>query len=128
MIINSLAEYLEDNSIGTVGTDIFIGELPLDINDCISLVYVASPDPDKSIPYFVQTIDVRARFTGYAEGYAKLKEVLNLLHRAENYGITGYYIYLSYSQSMIVDNDRDSERRHLFQLTLSFVFREADLS
>ena len=128
MIIDSLVEYLEDEGIGIVGTDIFVGELPLNNNNCISLVYVPSPDPDKSIPYYKQSVDIRARFSKYAVGYAKLKEILDLLHRKENYSISGYHVYLSYSNGMIIDNDRDVERRHLFQMNLNFVFREDDLS
>lgn len=129
MIINSLADYLEDESIGVVGTDIFIGELPMNVNNCISLVYVPSPDPDKAIAYYTQSIDIRARFSKYATGYAKLKEILDLLHRKENYDdLSGYHVYLSYSNGMIMDNDRDVERRHLFQMNLNFVFRVNDLS
>jgi hypothetical protein len=125
MIADALVEYLEENSIGTVGTDIFIGELPLDKSDIIALVYSPSPDPDKAIPYFNQAIDIWARFKSYDEGYNKLKAIFDLLHRAENYDLEGFHVYLSYSRGMIEDLDRDAERRHLFKLSLAFVFREA---
>lgn len=128
MIITDLAQYLEDNNIGTVGTDLYVGELPLDKNNCIALVYSPSPEPDKSIPYYDQTIDIWARFSSYEDGYNMLQTVFDLIHRAENYQMGGWHIYLSYANGLINDNGRDVERRHLFQLTLTFVYRESDIS
>lgn len=125
-ILESIAEYLEDNAIGTVGTDIFIGELPLDEGDIMSIVSSPSPDPDKSIPYFNQTIDVWARFSDFNDGYSKLQEVFDLIHRNENYEIDGYHVYLSYASGMINDLDRDNQRRHLFKVSFSFVYRLGD--
>lgn len=126
MIIDSVCDYLEDEGIGTVGTDIFIGELPFDKSDIISLIYGVSPDPDKSVAYYEQSIDIWARFKTYDAGYQKLMEIFNLLHRAEHYDIEGFHIYLSYSSGMIEDLDRDQERRHLFKLTISFVYRKIE--
>jgi hypothetical protein len=123
MILEKLADYLDDNAVGTLGTDIFLGELPLDKSDIISLVYVQSPEPDKSVPYYTQLIDVWARYSKFDDGYGKLQEIFDLLHRSENYQIEGYHIYLSYASGMIQDLDRDAERRHLFRLTLGFVYR-----
>lgn len=123
MIIAALIDYLEDNSIGTSGTDIFEGELPFDKNNCMAFQYSPSPDPNKSIPYYQQTIDIWARYAIYEAGMSKLADVFNLLHRAENYSIDGFHIYLSYANGMIDDQGRDTERRHLFKLSLSFIYR-----
>lgn len=126
-MIDSLVDYLEEQGIGEVGAEIYIGELPFDKTDIISLVTSPSPDPNKAIPYYTQMVDVRARFTNYDEGYQKLQDILDLLHQKENYSIEGYHIYLSYAAGMINDNDRDIERRHLFSLTLGFVYRRASV-
>lgn len=126
MIIDSLTDYLQDNGIGTVGTDIFIGELPFDKTESISLVYSVSPEPNKSIPYYTQLVDIWARYSKYDDGYQKLQDIFDLLHRAENYEVDGFHIYLSYAAGMITDLDRDAERRHLFKLTLGFVYRKSE--
>lgn len=126
MIIDAIAELLEDSSIGTVGTDIYIGELPFDKADIISLLLVPSPEPNKSIPYYTQMIDVWVRFKSYDDGMAKMQEIFDLFHRIENYEVEGYHVYLSYALGMIDDMDRDSERRHLFKLTLGFIFRQSE--
>jgi hypothetical protein len=125
-MIEDLVDYLQTSGIGTVGTDIFVGELPLDKTDCIALMVSPSPDSDKSIPYFKQTIDVWSRFGTYEDGYNKLQEVFDLIHRAENYEFGEFHVYISYAAGNIVDNGRDAERRHLMQLTLGFVYRDTD--
>jgi hypothetical protein len=125
-MIENLADYLESEGVGTVGTDIFIGELPIDKNDCISLIYMPSPEPNKSVPYYSQTVDIRGRFSKFDRGYSKMKEIFDILHRKENYNdISGYHVYLSYAIGPIIDNDRDAQRRHLFQLSLIFVYRDS---
>ena len=121
-MIKDLAEYLETNSIGAFGTDIFISELPFDKTDIISLHLTPSPDPDKAIPYYVQVIDISARFSQYEAGYNKLKAIFDLLHRKYHYEMNDKHVYLSYAMGMPVDNDRDSERRHLLQLTVAFIY------
>lgn len=126
MIIDSITTFLEDNNIGTIGTDIFIGELPDDESDIISVVASPSPEPNKSIPYYTQTVDIWARFKSYDGGMNKLQEVFDLLHRAENYDVFNYHVYLSYALGMIEDLDRDNERRHLFKLSISFIYRNAN--
>jgi hypothetical protein len=122
-MISSLADFLQTEGVGTVGSDIFIGEIPLDVSDAIALTLVPSPAPDKSIPYYTQTIDVWGRFTDSEDGLSMLQSVFDAVHRQENYAITGYHVYLSYAAGMIEDMDRDTERRKLYKLTLSFLYR-----
>jgi hypothetical protein len=128
MIIDALATLLEDNSLGTVGTDIFVGELPLDDNNVISLIVSPSPEPDKAIPYYMQAIDIWARYSIFDTGYGKLQSIMDVIHQQENYEMHGYHVYLSYARGMIEDLDRDSERRHLFKLSLAFVYRISEES
>lgn len=128
MIIRDIVTYLQEQGIGTFGTDIFISELPNDKTDIIALMTSPSPDPDKSVPYYIQTIDIHARFKTYVDGYSKLSDIMTLLHRKYDYELENYHVYLSYSLGMINDNDRDSQRRHLFQLTMAFIYRASDNS
>ena len=122
-LINDVIEYLEDESIGTIGTSLFSGELPYDKTDVLSLQYSPSPEPNKAIQYYEQTVDIWGRFKLFDAGYGKLQDVMDLLHQKENYELNHYHVYLSYAQGMIEDLDRDVERRHLFKLSLVFVYR-----
>lgn len=126
MIIQDIAQLIEDEDIATQGTDLFIGELPFDKNNCIALVYSPSPEPNKALHYYEQRLDIWARFSNYSVGYEKLLEIFRLFHRAENYETENFYIYLSYADGMPTDNSRDIERRHLFQLSISFIYRQIE--
>jgi len=124
MIAESVAKYLEDNGIGTRGVDIFIGELPFDKDNCIALLYSPSPGPNQSLDVYEQVIDFRSRFKKTDNSYNKMLDVLNLLHKGQNYEIDDYHVYFSNALGMIDDNDRDSERRKLFSLSVRFIYRE----
>lgn len=123
--LEALEDYLETNNIGTMGTDMYDSELPFDGDNIIALILAPSPPPNKSIPYWTQTIDVWARYTNYEDGYKKLQDIYDLIHQAENYELDGFHVYLSYSMGMIEDLNRDAERRHLFKVSLGFVVRES---
>lgn len=126
MIIEDISKYIEDNDIATESTDLFIGELPFDKNNSISLVYTPSPEPNKALHYYVQIIDFWGRFSNYETGHAKMIELFKLFHRKQNYETDNFHIYLSYALGMVLDNGRDVERRHLFQLSLGFIYRELE--
>ncbi len=126
--LDSLADFLEQEGIGTVNTDLFTGELPIDSAEGVSIMVSPSPAPNKAIPYFVQTVDIWARYKKYDDGYNKLQEIYDVLHAAANYQIDGYHVYLSYAEGLINDNDRDLNRRHLFSLTFAFTAREDSTS
>jgi len=127
MLIDDIASYLEDEEIVTVGTDLFVSELPFDVSDCLALVLAPSPAPNQALAYYTQAIDIRARYANYEEGYNKLKEIFDLLHRKNNYTLGNYYVYISLAASLIQDNGRDIERRHLFQLSLEFIYRDDEV-
>ena len=53
VLINDVADYLEDQGIGTVATDIFCGYLPdgpSDAVDCIAVLDTGGSEPDKYLP------------------------------------------------------------------------------
>ena len=124
MIVESLAKYMEDNGIGTRGLNIFIGELPFDKNNCVSLVYTPSPEPNKSLDVYEQVIDFRSRFKRTEIGYEKMLDILDLFHKGQNYSIDGFHVYFSNAMGMPDDNDRDVERRKLFSLSIRFIYRK----
>ena len=117
-----IAEYLQQNSIGEVGVDLF-GELPLDKKDAIGIVASPSPAPDKAIEVYEQVFDVWARFAKAEDGMARMQQVFDLYHRRQNYQLNDFHVYLSFAGGTIDDLDRDPEQQHLYKLSLSFVYR-----
>lgn len=121
-LIDSIASYMETNSIGVKSETIW-GELPLEKENSIGLVAAPSPEPNKAIRVYQQTVDVWGRFTKASEGKAKLQQVMDLIHGGQNYAIEDFHVYFSYAASMIDDMGRDPESRHLYKLTLVFIYR-----
>lgn len=123
MILEEICKQIELNEIAVYGEDLFIGDLPNKPANCLGVIAVPSPTPDKSIPVYEQTVDVWSRSKKSETAYSQLEQIKDLFHQQANYTIGDYHVYLSSALGLIDDNDRDSEERKLYKLTLSFKYR-----
>lgn len=125
MILKDIAEKLEDESVGTVGTDIFIGEIPQDVDNALMLVAGVSGEQD---PYVSQVrqydVEIWGRNVNAKNGYDKIKEALEVLHTSYNYSIEDSYVYLTKAISNIQDLDKDNNGRKLYKITIRVIYRE----
>ena len=84
-LLDEVVAYLEDESVGTFGTNLFIGHEPSTPVDVVTLYPTGgsppSADRDKEYP----TAQVRVRNSSYVSGLAKAEEILGLLHKNEDY-------------------------------------------
>lgn len=84
-LLDEVVAYLEDENVGTFGTDMFIGHEPDAPVNVVTLYPTGgrppSPDLDKEYP----SVQVRVRDISYVAGYTKAELILSLLHRNENY-------------------------------------------
>lgn len=87
--IDDIADFLEDNSIGTVGTDIFVGQQPDSPANCVTVLDTGGQRPDIDLPTKRPTFQVLVRNTNYANGAAKLLAIRNLLHNKYNATLVG---------------------------------------
>lgn len=122
-ILEAIANHIEDNELATLGTDLFIGELPLEKENAISVITSPSTPPNPSIGVYEQNVDIWARFNDSGDGYDTLQEISDLFHRQNAYIMGDFYVYLSNNLSAIDDMDRDTERRKLWKLTIRFIYR-----
>ncbi len=125
-LVEAFVDYLEDNGIATVGTDLFMGDLPLDIENAVACISAPSPAPNKSIPYFVQTVDVWSRSADADVAYTKLFNTMELIHRLANFEMYPYHVYIAYAMGTIEDMDRDAQKRKLYKISFGFVYRVTD--
>jgi hypothetical protein len=123
MIIEDVAQYIQDSGLGTINTDIFIGELQAEKNDCVSLVYQISPEPYKTIDVYEQDIEFWSKNKNSQQAYEKLLSIMNLIHQGQNYKLGDYHIYYSYCIGTINDQDRDTNRNKMYSMTLRFIYR-----
>lgn len=97
MLLDDIAGKLEEAGIGTIGTNIFKGELPDQPDNCIALFEYAGSPPElthdgKEIER--PGLQVRVRNKGYAAGRAKAESVILELQGLSNVTL-GTTIYLS---------------------------------
>ena len=109
--------------LGTVGTDIFNGELPQDVTKGFFIVPSAGPAPEKYIDHEYIVIDFwyRSPYTGEAK--AKMRELYNKFHRNYHYDTSNWHIFFSEALSGVQDFDRDGEGGKLLRLSIQFICR-----
>lgn len=100
VLIKQIALYLQSQSVGTLGTDLFYSYNP----DTSSLPIVAVIDtggiqPSKDVPTKHPTFQVFIRAADYVTGKTKLDAVRSALHQTRNQVLAGggdtyfYYIF-----------------------------------
>lgn len=124
-LITNLAEYLEDQGIGTQGTDLFIGKMP-EVNNCVLLDQTGGIEPDKYLPIEKPTIQVTVRNTSYTNGLDKLKTIYDLLHQKKDslvleIGGVDVMIVNALNEPSHIGEDENS--RHLWTCTFIFALR-----
>jgi hypothetical protein len=92
-ILNDLATYMQTNSIGTIGTNLFKGYMPDAVNTGVCILDTGGPEPDKYLPTKKPTFQIYIRATDYITGKAKMDAVRALLHQVANTTIGGTYFY-----------------------------------
>jgi len=118
VLINDVADYLAEEGIGTVATDIFCGYLPDETADCIAVLDTGGSEPDKDIPTKEPTFQVMIRASDYSAGKAQLDAVRAALHRSANIslvsGETYFYFILAIAEGGHLG--RDDGGRDLFSI------------
>lgn len=118
-----IAQLLQSWQVGTVGTDIFIGELPQGITEGLLIVSAPSPDPDVYIDSEYHIIDFWYISPHTVEAYQKCRDVYNLLHRRHHYNTTNWNIYLSKALAQVEDFDRTEEGGKMCRISVQFYCR-----
>lgn len=100
-VISEVAEYLEDNGVGTRGTDLFYSYLPGQAGTATAILDSGGPKPDESIPTKSPTFQVLVRAADYDTGKSKLDTIRGLLHQKRNVQLVsgGIYFYFIFAIS-----------------------------
>lgn len=120
-LISDIADYLEDNSLGTVGVDIFYSHLPDAGNSCIAVYDTGGPQPEADIPTKSPTFQVFIRSTDYNTGRGILDSVRSLLHRQSGATIGSTYFFFILAQSEGGHLGRNE--RGLEEFSINFISR-----
>ena len=88
-MLTEISAYLKSQGIGTPGTDIFLGLMPDQPDNCIALFEYAGSPPDLHWSGEYPGLQVRVRNKSYAAGRAKIEEVVKELHGAHELTLNG---------------------------------------
>jgi hypothetical protein len=119
VLADDIAAYMATRSLGTVGTDIFVGEMPDSPNNCVALYQYQGEPPELVGGLENPRLTVRVRNTTYSDGQNKARDVLKALHTLNEQTLGGRrYLYIKAAGS-ISQLGRDRENRALF--TVEFI-------
>ena len=98
-LIDDIAQYLEDEGVGTLGTNIFKSYLPDSVDTALVVLDTGGTMPDPDTPTKSPTFQVFIRAATYTAGKTKLEAVRTALHRLANETVGSTYFYYILAQS-----------------------------
>jgi hypothetical protein len=88
-VLTEISAYLKGQGIGTPGTDIFLGLMPDQPDNCIALFEYAGSPPDLHWNGEYPGLQVRVRGTSYAAARTKIEQIRDLLHGLHDKKLSG---------------------------------------
>ena len=88
-MLREIGAYLATQNVGTVGTDIFLGLMPDQPDNCIALFEYAGSPPDLHWNGEYPGLQVRVRDKSYAAARTKIGEVMEKLHGLHEQTLSG---------------------------------------
>lgn len=114
--IDDIVDFLEDNGLGTVGTNIFSGYMTDDDN-IVGVFDTGGEAPNKEVTAIHHpTFQVLVVNTNFDTGQTKADAIRTLLHELRNTTIGGHYYYYIFAISEGGHIGKDEVGRHSFSL------------
>lgn len=114
MLIRDIAQILQSNGIGTLGVDIFLGQLPASPDNVVAIFEYAGEPPDLHANIEYPGLQVMVRNKRYDAGRQKIEQARNVLHGIVETVINGHrYLLIRANQSPFL-LERDENNRAIF--------------
>lgn len=114
VLLDDIALYLQQQGVGTVGADIFKGQMPVAPDNCIALFEYAGEPPDLHWPGEYPSLQAMVRNKSYAAGREKIEQIKDALHGLSETVINGHrYLLIQALQSPFF-MQRDENNRAIF--------------
>lgn len=120
-VMDDIASYLQTGGAGTVGTDIFKGNMPDSPDECLAVYAYAGDVPDKSIDIERPSVQIKTRALTAGDALDLAEQALAVLHKATSQTINGVlYYYISANQSP-AHLGRDEKGRYMYAVNFNIV-------
>ena len=124
-MLADISTYLKNQSIGTPGTDMFLGQMPDQPDNCIALFEYAGSPPDLHWNGEYPGLQVRVRNKSYAAARTKIGEVMEKLHGLHEQTLSGTRYLLIKARGSPEVLKRDNNNR--VELFVNFeIIKESD--
>jgi hypothetical protein len=124
-VLKEIGAYLATKSIGTVGTDIFLGLMPDQPDNCIALFEYAGSPPDLHWNGEYPGLQVRVRNKSYAAARTKIGDAMTALHGLHEQTLSGTRYLLIKARGSPEVLKRDNNNR--VELFVNFeIIKESD--
>lgn len=120
-----VANYLDNANFGTVGTDIFVGQIPTGTDG----VYVVRSGgiPNNYVPIEETVLDIYVKDTKSSRAITTLEDIKRFIHRMHTTIINDAYVYSFLVIGDIEDVQRDQEYAKIYKITLQVIHRDTGL-
>ena len=118
----TVGTYLDNANFGTIGTDIFIGQIPA-TQDGIYIMR-AGGQMNNYVPIEESVVDIYVKNTTSQQAIQTLEQIKRYIHRMHSTTIGNDYIYTFLVLGDIEDVQRDLELAKIYKITLQVVHRD----
>lgn len=113
-LLTDIANYINTNTSFTLGTDLFIGTLPANIDNCVGIFQSGGVEPTTYLDVIKPTIQVLVRNTNYETAQQLAYEIYDSLHQLYNQTMGSTEIYTVFALQEPTDIGEDETGRAVF--------------
>lgn len=124
-IANEIAQYLDDAGFGTLGTNIFVSQIPEGTDGVY--VSITGGSLNEYIPIEEAVLDIYVKDTSASQAVTKLNNIKKHIHRMHNTVTSNSYIYSILALGNVENLERDLEYAKLFKQTYIIKFRDSTI-
>lgn len=124
-IAYEMGKYLQNANFGTLGTNIFVGQIPSTTDGLY--VIRASGSLNNYVPLEESVVDIYAKNTSAANAISVLEQIKRYIHRMHSTTIDNTYIYTMLVIGDVDDVQRDEEYDKIFKISVAVYHRDKSL-
>ena len=131
-MIKAIAQYIDNNTSFTIGTDLYVGFRPADAaGDCVAVLETTGGIPDYDLTDFVQKpVQVVSRAADYHTARANIQTIYDLLHGMAGVTlpvvVTGDEYYVDTAEAVASPYFIGQDDTGQFEFSANFIFRIQD--
>ncbi len=119
-LLTDITTYIDSNTTLTAGTNLFIGTLPANVDNCVGIFQSGGVEPTTYLDVIKPTIQVLVRNTNYETAQQLSYQIYDLLHQLYKITMGNTEIYTVFALQEPTDIGEDETGRAVF--TGNYVF------